>query len=98
MRLFKKEKLILKVFSIIDKLTITECEACINFYAGCYECLLDWVYQVVKYCNVAYRNLLSTDRGFRQIDEDMSNCFEILKRFKIFYIAYAFRFRWLKHT
>ena len=71
-----KEKLILKVFSIIDKLTITECEACINFYAGCHECLLDWVYQVDKYFNVAYRNLLSTDRCFRQIYEAMSNCFE----------------------
>ena len=42
----KKQKLILKVFNIIEKLTITKCEASFNFYAGCHECLFDWVYQV----------------------------------------------------
>ena len=34
------------------------------------------VFQVDKYLNIAYRNLLSTDRGFFQTDEDRSNCFE----------------------
>ena len=34
----KKVKFILKVFNIIDKLTITECDACIYFYAECHEC------------------------------------------------------------